>query len=116
MRIGPYRQRVTLETLTVAYDAYNQQVQTWTPLMTLSAMIRNTGGREVTNARQIKAELTHKVHTRYLGQMLKPGEYLTPQWRLIYDGRALNITTVVDVDERHRELIIDCQEVLETPP
>ena len=35
---------------------------------------------------------------------------ITPDMRILYDGRTLFIESALDIDERHRELTIVCYE------
>ena len=67
------------------------------------AFVRPTTGREYEEAQKLRAETTYMVQTRYL-----PG--ITPDMRILYDGKTLYIESVLDVDERHKQLTIVCYE------
>lgn len=115
MRAGPLRQRLTLQRLVETADPYNQRLQSWVDVATIWGRVINSAGAEVMNARQLKAEVSHIVHTRYLGPLLPAGA-LPPTWRLLYGDRVLNIVWNNDVNERHREYQITCQQVEGTAP
>ena len=67
------------------------------------AFVRPTTGREYEEAQKLRAETTYIVRMRYV-----PG--ITPDMRILYDGRTLFIESALDIDERHRELTIVCYE------
>jgi SPP1 family predicted phage head-tail adaptor len=111
VKIGPMRQRVTVQTLSEAQDSYNQKIQSWTDAGTYWASIKNLSGREAVNAKQIKAESTHLVTMRYVGALFtSPG--LLPSMRLTFNSRIFNILYVNNIDERNREYSLLCQELV----
>jgi SPP1 family predicted phage head-tail adaptor len=113
MKIGPMRQRVTVQTLSESADSYGQMIKSWTDAGSFYAEVRNLSGREAVNARQIKPEVTHQVRMRYVGQLFaSPG--LLPSMRLLFGAAQFNILWVNDVDNRHREYRLLVQEIVNT--
>jgi SPP1 family predicted phage head-tail adaptor len=75
------------------------------------ASIEPLSGNELLRAEQFEASLTHRVRTRYY-----PG--VKPHWRIRYDDdraditRVFDIKSVIDPEERHRELELMCEELV----
>lgn len=67
------------------------------------AFVRPTTGREYEEAQKLRAETTYLVRMRYV-----PG--VTPDMRVLYGTKTLYVESVLDVDERHKELIVVCYE------
>lgn len=111
MRIGALRQRLTLQSLVETKDAYGQMVKSWATVATVYGEVRPLQGRELVNAAQIKADLTHLVTMRYIDS-LEPGKRTVPSERILFKGRTLNIIDVANVDERDRTLVLHCQELV----
>jgi SPP1 family predicted phage head-tail adaptor len=110
MKIGPMRQRVSVETLTETQDSYGQLVETWTAAGTYWAEVKNLSGWEAVNAQQVKAQATHQVRMRYIASLFSnPG--LLPSMRLLFGTRVFNILWVNNVDERNREYRLLTQEI-----
>lgn len=103
MTIGPMRQRVTLQTNTPTKDALNQDVPHWTVVGTYWAEVVTLSGRELENARQLKATVTHRVRTRYVGP-------ISAAQRFLWNGRVLNIEFINNVININREYQILCTE------
>lgn len=100
------RQRVTLQSGTVTgQDAFGEQQTEATTVGTYWAEVSMLSGREAVNAAQICAEATHKVRMRYVGPILPD------QW-FLFGGKRLNIKSVDNIDNRNREYLILCQEVV----
>ena len=115
MKAGPLRQRVTIERLREVRDGYGQMVQSWVPSGIYWAEIRNLGGREAVNAKQIRAEVTHAVRMRFIGgQFPAPG--ILPSMRLLFGTRTFNLLWVNDVDYRRREYQMLAQEIAAAVP
>ena len=71
--------------------------------MLVWAKVSPLSGRELERAREVVANATHEVKTRYR-------DGINSQKRLRHDNRILNIENVRDMDERNRELIMICVE------
>lgn len=107
---GPKRQVVDVQAQAVVVDSYGQETKVWVTTSTRWAHVETLAGSFVNNAGQQKDNLTHQVTMRYF----TPG--LDPTMRLMYGSRVLNIFYINDVDERHREYVVRCQEIVGTSP
>jgi SPP1 family predicted phage head-tail adaptor len=111
MNTGPMRKRLTLQQLVETQDSTGEAVKTWNTLGTYWGMVRSPTGKEALNAQQQKATVTHIVQMRYIASNL-PSGILPPTWRFLLGNRVLSLVSVVDVDERHREYHIMCEEIV----
>lgn len=105
MKIGNLRHRVTIQQLTRTDDGAGGYTETWTAIATVWADVYPLKGQERYDAQQVKANLSHRVTIRYRAGV-------EPSMRLQYGARTLNIEAVIDPEERHRELILMCSEVV----
>lgn len=95
---------VTLQRATVSYDSFNEQVETWETLATVSAGKRDVSSSEAMRAQEIGAQLT----TRFMVRRVPAITDLNPRDRLVFEGRAYNITGVREpVDTRNAWIEID---------
>lgn len=104
MRAGRLRHRVTVQSASSSTDSFGQPQPSWASVGTYWANVVPLMGKEAERARQIRADVTHTV------QMRIPTA-ITPEMRLSYDSRTLNIVEVVNIDERNREYRLTCVEI-----
>lgn len=93
MRAGDLDQRVTLQARSVVTDAMGQDTITWQDIATVWAQCQAVRGREFFAAAQVQQEQTVKVRIRYRADV-------STMTRLIWDGRAHDITGVVPVGRK----------------
>ncbi|SIO60152.1 phage head-tail adaptor, putative, SPP1 family [Singulisphaera sp. GP187] len=105
MKPGTLRKRVTLQSATEAPSTDGQMIPTWADVGTYWASIRTPTGREVFNAAQIHATLTHVLEMRYIGP-------IEPTQRFTFKSRTYDISWINNVDERNREYVIYVTEVV----
>lgn len=105
MRAGRLRHRVTVQSASTSTDSFGQTQPTWGSVGTYWANVRPLMGKEAERARQVRADATHVVEMRIPVS-------ITPEMRLSYDSRTLNIVEVVNIDERDREYRLTCVEIL----
>ena len=84
-KAGQLRHRVDLQKLTTTRDAtYNTNTSTWNTVAVLRAAVVPVNGREFFEAKQVAADVSHKVQLRYypnitstVHRFLAPKEYTT---------------------------------------
>ena len=103
MQAGQLRRRVTIQQRSATQDEYGQPLNSWTDVTTVCAAIEPMSGRELLAAQAVNSEVSHNVTIRYI-----PG--ITAAMRLNYGGRLFNIHSVLDENERHRMLTLQCSE------
>jgi SPP1 family predicted phage head-tail adaptor len=112
LRIGRFRQRVALQSLTETPDSFGQPIQSWTTVGTYWAWVRPLQGRELMHAKQIVAEATHAVSMRWLGNavVVKPENQL-----VMTDSQGtvhtFGSTSVMNIEYRNRQIDLVCLEV-----
>lgn len=80
-------------------DSYGQPQDDWIVFAERWAAVEPLQGREFFESQQTQAQVTTRFRLRYL-----PG--VTPAMRISYEGREYDIQSVIDPEERHRELVI----------
>lgn len=105
MRSRPVlRHRVEIQKLVIYEDEIGEQITEWETIAEVWASISPLRGKEYWAAAQVQSETTHEVIMRY------PGVEITPAHQLVFKGRTLNIQSVINVEERNRELQLLCKE------
>lgn len=105
MRIGRLTHRVTLQSSSGSADSFGQPSPVWSSVGTYWAQVSPLSGREAERARQVRADTTHTVTMRDVYA-------ITPEMRLLYGSRVLNVVEVRNIDEADKELRLTCSEVL----
>ena len=106
MKAGSLRHRVTIQRLTITQGTAGEVVESWSDVATVYAAVEPLSGREFWQAQQVAAESQIRVRIRY-----RAG--LDTTMRVIHDDRTLEILSIVDPEERHRELQLMCREIPE---
>jgi SPP1 family predicted phage head-tail adaptor len=65
IKAGNLNQTITFRRKTVAYDSYNQPIETWADAATVRAAVQTTGGREFYAAQKLYSEMTALFKIRY---------------------------------------------------
>ncbi len=107
MQSGKLRHRITLQARSGAVDDLGQPLDDWADVLTTWATVQPVSGREFQEGAQVEAEVTHKVWLRW-----RAGVALTPEMRVVYDGRVLDILSAVNVEERNRMWLLLCREAV----
>jgi Phage head-tail joining protein len=92
LRIGRYRQRLYIQAPAYpeVHDTFGQPQQSWNTLGVFWAEIQGLRGQELVNAKQIKAQATLKVRTRWLGSAIP----FSPEKRGVIGDRLAATATV----------------------
>ena len=106
MRIGKLRRRITIERVTETQDTDGAVLETWSTYATVQASIEPISGREYFAAQSTQADVTHRIGIRYLSGIV-------PKMRVNYNSRIFDILSVINVDERSRELQLMCRESID---
>ncbi|MGB9780623.1 phage head closure protein [Caldanaerobacter sp.] len=105
MNIGELRHRITIQQPVESSNTFGEVEKTWQDVATVWASIEPLRGREYFNSQQINAEVTTQIRIRY-----RPG--IKPKMRVVYGERIFDIQSVIDVEERHKEIHLMCKEVV----
>jgi SPP1 family predicted phage head-tail adaptor len=105
MGAGKRDKRVSIQEKTVTIDNIGNQTETWVTIATVWAAIAPLNGREYWAARQINAEATTRVTIAYRRRV-------TPEHRLLFGSRVLEIIEIVNPSEGNVELVLLCKEAI----
>lgn len=108
-RTGQRRTRVEVQANTPSADEVGQLRESWATVATLSGFVRPATGKEIPlGGGQLTSLLWHVVETRWPGALVT----VTPQHRLLINGRHFDVTWASNVSERNKDLFIGCTERL----
>ena len=100
MQPGKRRHLITIQEKTVTNDPeYGGTATTWTDFARVMAAARMSRGRELVAAQAARSEMVGTFNIAYRAGV-------TQDMRIIYAGKAHNITSVVDINEQRREMDI----------
>lgn len=105
MNPGQLRHRVSVQSRTRVSDGQGGYTETWATVTNGAtfAKIEPASSQEVFRANQLKHVVTHKVTIRFL-------DGITSAHRVVFDGRAFNVRSVLNPGERGRVLSLLCEE------
>lgn len=108
-RIGTLRHRVTFrrpDGPATTRAASGQLVPDWVDVATVWGSVQPLAGRELFQARQVQANVTHRVYVRFRDDV----KANATRWRLVHRGRTFEIVAAIDLVERERFLELLCVE------
>jgi SPP1 family predicted phage head-tail adaptor len=105
MKIGDLRHRVVLQRKEITEDELKQQSEAWVDIATVWSAIEPLSGREYFAAKQVNAEVSAKITIRYRKDV-------SPDMRVIYDGRIFEVLSVINPKERRESLVLMCREAM----
>ena len=97
--------RLIVQQVTATQDAYGAPTNTWSTFANAWGEITPVSGFERPIANKTESQVTHRIRMHWLARML-------PTMRISYDSRTFNIVSLINVDERNREWLLLCQEVI----
>lgn len=107
MRAGRLRQRVELQMTSQTRNTWGDVVEAWATYDTVWAGIRPVSGTERRAAQQAQAEVTHEIRIRY-------HKGVSPIHRVLYKTRVFAINSIINQDERNKELVLQCTEQVDS--
>jgi SPP1 family predicted phage head-tail adaptor len=110
MRAGLLRRRVQVQRRVSSTDAEGSPQESWTTIRSAWAAVAALTAQERLLAAQAGVQVTHSVTMRYAADLVVPTAH---DLRLVEGARVLEVTSEpVDIQERHRELRLQCRELL----
>lgn len=108
---GPKRRRVTYrqpdDLIAALPNTFGEPQTGVAQSMTLWSSVEPLLGRELWNAQQVQADITHRLRTRYSAAAAQ----IDAKWKALYGQRAFEIVSCVSIDERRRELELLAKEI-----
>lgn len=110
MQGGKLRERVTIQSKSVTRDGFGAEVVAWANVATMWADVRSTDGSKSVESAvdQVVATITHSVLVRHR-------DGLSPAMRVVWRGKYLHVLSIVEGDNRQRQLILKCSEIVGDP-
>ena len=105
-RAGQLRHRLVFQKETRSRDAFNEEVVTWSTHCTVWGQVLPNAGRKYYEALQGTAEVSGEIRIRHRTDIL-------PTMRILHGSRVLEIASIVNPQERDRELLIYYKEKLD---
>jgi SPP1 family predicted phage head-tail adaptor len=105
MRAGQLRHQITIKAPTHTSDGMGGVTTTWGTVATCWAAVEPLRGREWVESNLENAELTGKVVMRYKSGIL-------PTYQVYFGSRTFEILSVIDVDERRKEIQLMVRELV----
>lgn len=97
------RERATLQAPVRTPDGAGGADVSWSDVATVWASVMVLSGRERPAGERMEARRRLQVLIRYRSDV-------TPDMRLMWQGRVLDIRTLCDIDGKRHMLLIDCEE------
>ena len=97
---GKLNKRITFQLQDLALED-----EDWKDIATTWASINPISGKEYYSAETINSDLTHKIRLRY-----RRG--ITPDMRVLYNGRIFYIISVINEYEKNTMLQLMCRELI----
>lgn len=105
MRAGRLRHRVAIQQKSVTRDSYGGETITWPGVITVWASVEPLRGDEFIEAQRAGARVDTRIVMRYQSGIV-------PEMRATEGSHTWDILSVINVEERDRELQLMCREVL----
>lgn len=107
MKAGALRHLLTLQESSVATSSSGESSISYTTVGKAWGSVEPLSGRELEWAKQSVANVSHKIRLRY-----NPNYAVGPDWRCTFSGRTFYFASVLNPDERNRELEILAVEIV----
>ena len=105
MNPGRLRHKIDIEIQSTT-NTYGSQSETWTVfLRQISASIEPISGKEYFSSNTMNPEVTHKIRLRY-------HTGIDPKMRIKFGTRYFDIQSVINFEERNRELLLMAKEAV----
>lgn len=105
MRAGAKKHRVSFERQADTVDSVGQRTRTWTELASRLVSIEPLNGREYFQASGYQSEVTTRIRATYETAL----STLTSDDRITHGSVTYEIVSVINPQERNRELVLMCK-------
>lgn len=108
MNPGELRNKIIIKVQPTTQDSYGAKIEDtllWNDFIKCWAAILPIKGREFFNAQQVNATVTTRIKIRY-------SSGITPGMRVVFGTKLYDIKAVLDIEERHKEIHLMCEEIV----
>lgn len=106
MRAGKLRHRVTIQQVTETRSATGAVVEAWGDVADVWAAVEPLRGREFFASKEFQAQVDTRIRIRYY-----PG--VIPKMRVLWGTRIYLVDSVINPEERDKELQLMCREIVD---
>lgn len=106
MGAGKYNRRIKIQQWAETTDEFGGVIEGWEDYATVWARVEPVSGREYWQAAQVQAEGTIQVTVRTSAKM----RAVDPTYRILHDGRVLEITHIIPDDLNRGEIVFHAKE------
>jgi SPP1 family predicted phage head-tail adaptor len=103
MLAGQLKKRIVVEVPTENQDSFGEPIKTWNTYIETWAQIIQLNGSEYIEQKQINVDIDTRIKIRYING-------ITEKMRIIYNSRIFHIKSVINIEERGKEMLLYCQE------
>ncbi len=107
MQAGKLRHPITIQSSSTTRNTNGETVPIWQDVANRRASVEPLSGREMWQARQIDASVTHRVTLRADAAL-----NITPKMRVLFNGRIFDINFADKPDEITRKYNLFCTEAV----
>ena len=100
------RHRLVFQKKTQSQNSFKEWIDSWVDHCTVWGSVRPLAGRRAIEAMQLNADVTGEVRIRYRKEIL-------PTMRISFGDKTLEIVSLVNIEEKNRELLIYYREALD---
>jgi SPP1 family predicted phage head-tail adaptor len=102
---GRLNHKIVIQERTETKNSVGEDITTWDTYKWTWAQVTPLTGKEYFSKNEFQSTITNKIYMRYLTGV-------TPDMRIVWDSRTFDIISVINTDERNRELILMVEEQL----
>jgi len=102
------RNKIVIQEYTDTIDAAGGPTGTWTSFITRFAAVVPLNGNEYFTAQQLGVDVNVRIRMRYDSL----SQTITPKHRVLWGVRTFDIKTVINPQERNKEIVLMCEESL----
>ena len=104
---GQLRHQISIQSPSTSQTSTGSPTTSWTTFHTCMAAINTVSSREVYQASQFTAQVSHAIKMRWPG----PSVAIQGGQQVLFGSRVFKLQAVENVQERNRILILHCLEI-----
>ena len=104
-KIGLLRHRVEIQQATRTQDSYGDAIETWSTIATVWASVEPISGRELWQAQQAQADVTHTITIR-----VDSSTPILPEHRVKWGSRIFHVESALTIEEVGRFRVLTTKE------
>ena len=103
MNIGKLRDKIEIQSKQKTQNEFGEETVSYITVLTTWARVLTKSAREISNS-GLRNEIDYKV-------LLRHSEQIVPEMVVVWNGKTLEISSVLDADEKRKSLLLACKEI-----